>query len=301
VFGAFWSNYGANKNADALIGDGIMNDEELKQAIILYVKDYHEKHTTSPSLRKILNHFRKDKLNFTRFYNVFPGRLAEACSLAGVPVPEDRIKRMQKVTETSRNEAKDTTKSSLFRLTLTEEQTKRLLGISHLEGGIDPLLIVDRLLDNDGKMRKSYRLNFSKAKRVSDFLDAAIARGWHTESNPNIVSFLTDLWNAGCMSLSSQEIANLMGFLIGMKNRGWKANEIPEYLTKLSARNVHNLSAETVKGLVEIVHESTKHKWEIGQFVDEATSWHNSIYWFRQYKKGLVSAEEAKKRVLSYS
>ena len=79
-----------------------MADRELKEAIILYVKKCYKRNKKAPSLRKIFKHFRKEKLNFTRFYRIFPKGMPEACTLAAVPIPMERIKRTEKATKVSR-------------------------------------------------------------------------------------------------------------------------------------------------------------------------------------------------------
>jgi hypothetical protein len=73
-----------------------MTDEELRQAILQYVKEYYERNKEAPPLRSILKHFRKEKLNFTRFYRIFPNGTPEACRLADVPAAADRLKMTQK-------------------------------------------------------------------------------------------------------------------------------------------------------------------------------------------------------------
>ena len=80
----------------------MMTDQELKEAAIQYVKKCYERNKKVPSLRKIFKHFKKEKLSFTRFYKIFPGGMSEACALAAVPVPMERIKRTEKATNASR-------------------------------------------------------------------------------------------------------------------------------------------------------------------------------------------------------
>ncbi|MGD0496463.1 MAG: hypothetical protein ABSB28_10595 [Candidatus Bathyarchaeia archaeon] len=46
----------------------------------------------------------KEKLNFTRFYRIFPGGIPEVCKFAEVPVPIERIKRIEKAMKASRDE-----------------------------------------------------------------------------------------------------------------------------------------------------------------------------------------------------
>ena len=71
----------------------------------------------------------------------------------------ERMKRTEKATKSKSAKERfvedEDAGSSLIRL--TEEQSKRLWGISHLEGGKDPLIIIDELLDRDSKLRKTYK------------------------------------------------------------------------------------------------------------------------------------------------
>jgi len=80
----------------------MMSDAELKDAIVQYIKEYYERYKEVPPLRKMFKHFKKEKLDFPRFYEIFPGRISEACSLAAVPIPTERIRQTEKATEASR-------------------------------------------------------------------------------------------------------------------------------------------------------------------------------------------------------
>jgi hypothetical protein len=84
----------------------MMGDRELKDVTIQYVKKYYERNKKIPSLRKTSEHFKKEKLNFTRFYKIFPRGIPEACSLAAVPIPTERIRKTEKATEASRMRGK---------------------------------------------------------------------------------------------------------------------------------------------------------------------------------------------------
>jgi len=84
----------------------MMDNQELKEAIIQYIKKYYEQNKKTPPLRKIFRHFKKEKLNFTRFYEIFPRGIPEACSLAAVPIPTERIRKTEKATEASRMRGK---------------------------------------------------------------------------------------------------------------------------------------------------------------------------------------------------
>jgi len=53
--------------------------------------------------------------------------------------------------------------------------------------------------------------------------------------------------------------------------------------------------------MVEMLDELKRHNWQISQFVQDAINFGGITYWFRQYRKGIISAEEAKRRVASNS
>ena len=121
-------------------------------------------------------------------------------------------------------------KASL-RLTLTEEQTMRLLGISHLEGGKDPLVVVDELLNYDSKMRK-YGLTFSKMKVLSEALDEALRRGWKINAEPDFVSAVTEAYNLGLLSRPPETLKFLLEVLNWAKRKGWEPLEFVNYVTR---------------------------------------------------------------------
>lgn len=236
-----------------------MEEAEVKNAILSFIQSYYAKNKTAPSIGLIADKFKAKGVNRYTFYTLFSGGLPQACKAAGVSVPE-RVKQTQKALKVrkARGKAKTTgvKEVSSTRLTLTEEQTRRLLGISHLEGK-DPLALIDYLLDLDTKLRKTYKLSLAKTKLVADFLGVAIERGWSTMSNPNIVDFITYLWNCG----------------------------------------VQNLPPETVSGLISLLNDLRARKWNPSEFVKEATGIHNAVYWYRQYKAGHISAQEFKQKV----
>ncbi|MEM3627727.1 MAG: TusE/DsrC/DsvC family sulfur relay protein [Candidatus Bathyarchaeia archaeon] len=232
---------------------------ELKKVIIDYAKEFYGEYKKAPSIRQIITRFKAEKLNRSKLYKFYPGGLAEVCRLAGIPVPE-RLANTQMALKArmKAQEKKDDGEATIsLRFMLTEEQTKRLLAISHLEGGKDPLLIIDELLDRDAQLRKRYGLKLRDTKLVSEFLGVALQRGWATSSNPNIVNFVTHLWNCG----------------------------------------IQNLPPETVSGLISLLNDLRARRWNPSEFVKEATDIHNAVYWYRQYKAGYISAQEFKQKV----
>jgi hypothetical protein len=205
-----------------------MNDLELKQPIIKYIRGYYRQNGETPPLRKIIKRFEKEKLNFSRFYEIFPGRMSEACRLAGVPIPTERIRRTDRATEVSKmTEPTPSVQVCPSRQMLSDEQTKRLLGISHLEGGKEPLIIIDELLERDAKLRKTYKMSFKDTKSVADFLDLAANGGWEV---PSLLSMVTRLWNSGFIHLDQHSLKCLSDMLTEMKSGGLTPKEVVETL-----------------------------------------------------------------------
>lgn len=65
--------------------------DPLKQRIIQYITGYYKRNKRVLSVSNIVEHFKKEGLNFTRFdrSKMFPGRMSGACRLAGVPTPTE--------------------------------------------------------------------------------------------------------------------------------------------------------------------------------------------------------------------
>ena len=111
--------------------------------------------------------------------------------------------------EYAKNAEPEVKEASSMRLMLTEEQTKRLLGISHLEGGKDPLVIVDELLNYDSKMRR-YGLTLSMRKILSETLEVALQRGWKINSEPDFVDAVTKAHKLGILSWPAETVKFLL-------------------------------------------------------------------------------------------
>ncbi|MFH0896897.1 MAG: hypothetical protein V1850_02465 [Candidatus Bathyarchaeota archaeon] len=229
-----------------------MSGEELKRAIINYVKDYEK---GVPPVKKIGQKF---KITLKRFYTIFPGKMPELCRLAGKPLPVERMKRTEKAIKSKGQRTVEDERPNVIHL--SEEQSKRLWGLSHLEKGKDPQLIIDELFDRDSTLRKTYNLSLSDTRLVAEFLKAAVDRGWSMSSSPNVVDFVTDLWNCG----------------------------------------VSNLTLGTVKGLISILKDLEKRKWLAVDFVDYVTRHQNELLWYSQYMRGDISFEEFRGRIAPY-
>lgn len=78
----------------------------LKEKIVKFIQDYYKQTGEAPSVNIICKHFKKEGLNRGKFYETFSASgILEACELAKVPIPENRIRRTKKARKT-----KETTK-----------------------------------------------------------------------------------------------------------------------------------------------------------------------------------------------
>lgn len=75
-----------------------MDDEQFKEAVIQFIKEYYRKHKKGPATRKIFEKFRKERNLKKRVRKIFGG-VANAYKLAGIPVPEVRIEQTRKALE----------------------------------------------------------------------------------------------------------------------------------------------------------------------------------------------------------
>jgi len=71
-----------------------MLNDNFKDRVIEYFKKYHKQHKKVPPTRQVFKRFSKAK-----FYHAFPKGVAEACKLAGIPVPEAHIERTEKAVQ----------------------------------------------------------------------------------------------------------------------------------------------------------------------------------------------------------
>jgi len=74
-----------------------MSNRKFGDSVAEYFKEFHEQHRKAPSTRQVFKHFSK-----ARFYQAFPKGVAEACELAGIPVPKARIGRTEKAVQASK-------------------------------------------------------------------------------------------------------------------------------------------------------------------------------------------------------
>ena len=198
--------------------------DSLKKQVLTFIGKYHGQHGKVPSIKTVKSQF---KISNARFYQIFPG-LAEACQQAGCPIPKGRIKQTLNAKRKVKVlvKVKEATAQKGNRFILTENQTARLQGISHLEGGKDPALIVDELLDLDRKLRRDHGLTLEDIQIVPNFLKDMVERGWKLKQ---IQSYLTDLWNSGYSTLGFPEGCEVLGLFKKLKELGWPLIEFVDY------------------------------------------------------------------------
>ncbi len=224
-----------------------MSDSAIKTEIVRFVTSFYSEHGNVPSVGSIIKQF---NLSRTQFYGLFPAKLSELCRLAGVPIPENRIQAVKQALNTrtvsKQKEALASQQLIPQCLILSSEETRRVLGICQLEGGIEPSLVIDRLLNLDTELRRRHRLTLSKANAVSCFLDSAVARGWRPTW---IVEYITRLWNSRILNLNEVTLRNLISLAQGIDLRFWGSVEtFIQYATRHYNRigNYRNYLAGTV-------------------------------------------------------
>ena len=122
----------------------MVDEGNLDAQILDYVGKHHLKNGQVPSMRSIIRKFRRAGMNNAEFYLRYPGGLGQVCREAGIPAP-DRLKYTAKALEARAKKSRQMKKGevgngvgSSQRLLLTDEQERRLFGLSHFEGGKDP-------------------------------------------------------------------------------------------------------------------------------------------------------------------
>jgi hypothetical protein len=203
-------------------------DDSKKNFIAEFCSSYTLKNGKAPSISTIVENTGTNKVEL---YRLFPGGQVELCKLAGVPLPRERVDRL-----VNANEARRTSLSPSIapaQLTLTEEQTMRILAVSHLEHGRDPLQIVDDLLNNDSTMRNGPDLTFADVARVRNFLESM---KW---ADRDAVAFLKRLSNLGIDNLPPDIAQALISVATEAAQHGWN---IPEFVREATG-------AHTMMGL----------------------------------------------------
>ena len=100
-------------------------------------------------------------------------------------------------------------------------------------------------------------LSLEDTKQVSSFLKDTLTRGWCIHTNPNILDAITRLHNRGIL----------------------------------------RQSPETISGLISLIDELITYQWGVVAFVKDAVAFTGTVNLFRRYKKGKITAKEAKEGI----
>ncbi len=95
-----WDEKVAEKIIERHVSEGNLPITETGWRLILFFREYYEKHMTHPSMHKLLAHrarledkcFSDEKSYKAYLYELFPhGPIRMLCKLAGLPNPKDEI------------------------------------------------------------------------------------------------------------------------------------------------------------------------------------------------------------------
>lgn len=127
-----------------------MSEESLRRSILEFMRSHFNEHGDPPSVSEICR--RVEGCYREKFYQVFPGKIAEACRAVNIPIPSERIEKTEKATSEKESPKKTVAETGLS-LTLNPEQTRRVYGLSHLENSKDPSILLDEILARDETIR----------------------------------------------------------------------------------------------------------------------------------------------------
>jgi len=269
---------------------------EVKKAIMSFIKSHHDINGKPPSLKTIRE--RVEGASTRRFYSLFPGGMAEACRLSGIPVPKDRIKATKKARKTRESKTQkqaDTKEVSSFRIILTKEQVSRLRGIAHLEGGKNIEIIIDEMLDRDTRYREEKGLSLNDTKEVFDYLKAAKEIGWEISW---LLRMHTKLWNAGLKSMSSEDVEGLAVFLENMKAWGWEAGDITRILNNPFIKDaLPRLSYDDGVKMVEFIREAMTEGLTVSQYLNEMAKVSQNMKLYQEYFNKQITYDQLERTV----
>jgi len=270
-------------------------ETELRKVVLYFVKNQYELGGKAPSIRAICREV--DGVSVRKFYKLFSGGLDEACMKAGIPTPSERIKATRKAVRGQKKKAmavKDRSEPS-SRIMLADSQSARIQGISHLEGGKDPWMIIDELLDRDTYLRKEKGLSLDDVKAVFDYIERAKKRRWKVGW---LIGIQTKLWNAGLMGMSSRDVENLAVFLEEMQKLGWGAGDILDLLNNPFIKiTLPQLSPEEGERLASLLREIGLKGLTAGQYLKQVDEVRQAMDLYQAYMEGRVTYEKFMKAV----
>ena len=216
-------------------GETVSRQEDLKNDILLYLRTHYERHKSVPSVRAILRQFKRTGLTSTLFYDFYSEGLPQVCREAGVPPPE-RLRRTRAATKARTDRTSHEDKSPMGettspgRVQLSAEMTRRLLGVSYLEGGKDPNVVLGELFDRDSTVRKLTQRPEHVATVVG-FVEKALE--WKWEMN-GLIDAVTRSWNAGLLNIDPASAKRVIDFVENLRSRQWDIVTFVDYATKHS-------------------------------------------------------------------
>jgi transcriptional regulator with XRE-family HTH domain len=108
--------------------------------------------------------------------------------------------------------------------TLSPTQIKRLLGLSHLEGGRDPQVLLDEILDRDSTVRRFLEHPDGMGSLVR-YVEKSLRAGWEI---PMLVQVQTLLWNTGVVGMKPGTVEGLAKMAAKLKELGWDPDSFVE-------------------------------------------------------------------------
>lgn len=258
---------------------------DLQREIIRFSRSLYEKHRQVPTIAQITSAF---KITRTEFYRLFTG-LVELCRLAGIPIPEARINKTQaaSIIRSGQNISQAAARPRVS-IELNDEQTRRVLAISHIEGGIDPSLVVDRLLDTDSVMRHRHELNFDNVKLVATIAAKARKLGYST-SRLLSLTFAAD--RVGLTLLNEDTASYLISILRELHTLGFSIGQVAEALSTLRKLGFFQLNEGENTQLIEWFKWAEQRLGNVALLPEYMTSASWILGPFFEYMKGRITLE----------
>jgi hypothetical protein len=193
--------------------------EISREVIINFIRDHHKETGEAPTLREITEGF---NMSSKTFYKVFSG-ISEACRASGVPVPEKRRDTTSEATKIikRRSSRQGDQNASGSLVSLTQEQVGRLLGLSHLEGGKDPRVVLDEMLDRDTQLRSLLEKPENLGQTV-EALNALMRGGFKFEE---LGTALGRLGRLGILNYPRETLEGLAEIVTSLRLKGLKIDE----------------------------------------------------------------------------
>lgn len=100
--------------------------------------------------------------------------------------------------------------------------------------------------------------------------------------------------------ISFAKVKQLTEFLDEALPRKWTVKMLVDYMTNLWNLGIHTQSPEVVNKLIELVQILNERGWDLNEFVNYTTNYHNQLYWYGRYKRGEISKEVAIQKLKRY-